>query len=431
MAVGAVSDVDWFYGISVVLELIITLICINYLYNKKIQLTIHDVLFMVINTIIAEGAYFLDLGGQSVIPGYAVIIFYQMAKFKTNINKVRVNTILYVSISVAVQLIYILPVLNLGDFISVNILVMFVNILLVLIMLVLGRKGWLNKLSVYILRHEWLEKVSILCCFLGTAYLCIVHRLTEYLRVTDIAFFGVITILLCVMVMNWQRAKEDSAVKEKELELRKAYDTMYGQLLESVRRKQHDFDSHIQAILAQHMVADTLEELVERQRRYCDDVRHENQYNKLLSGGNSIVIGFLYSKFVEAEAAGCEISYKVKTEQLECQIPSYKLIEILGVLLDNAMEAVEDRQEKKLYIELIENTEQIHILVGNSFERVTREQMEEFIKFNFSTKGSGRGIGLSNVVDILQQYNCDLMIYNKEYIDGNRIIFEIDIKKDM
>lgn len=431
MAVNTVSDGELFYGISVVLELIMTVIFINYLYNKKFRFTIHDALFMVINTSIAEFSYCLGMGKQSVLLGYVVIVLYQLIKFKTNMDRVCANTILYVSFSVMVQLIYLVPVVNLERFVSTDIIVLFVNAISAFVMLILGKRGLLNKLSIYIFRHEWLVKVSILCCFIGAIYLFIVHKLTKYLRAADILFLGVLIILLCIMVMNWQKAKYDSAVKAKELELRKTYDAMYGQLLESVRRKQHDFDNHIQAILAQHMVVHSLDELVEKQRGYCDDLRHENQYNKLLAGGNSIVIGFLYSKFVKAEAAGCEISYKVKTEQMECQIPCFQLIEILSVLLDNAIEAVKYRQEKKLYIEVTEDIEKIHILVENSFDCVSREQIEEFVKLDFSTKGTGRGIGLSNVVSILQKYNCDLMVFNKKYAEGNRIIFEINVKKDI
>ena len=38
--------------------------------------------------------------------------------------------------------------------------------------------------------------------------------------------------------------------------------------------------------------------------------------------------------------------------RLKCKIPDYKLIEVLGILLDNAIEAVQDYDLKNIWVEM-------------------------------------------------------------------------------
>lgn len=105
-----------------------------------------------------------------------------------------------------------------------------------------------------------------------------------------------------------------------------------------MRKKQHDFHNHITAIYSHHLMAKDYDTLVALQKKYCDEIMEENRYARLLSSNSPIVIAFLYSKFIEAESKGCRITYDIKVDELQCKIPDYKLIEVLGILLDNAIE---------------------------------------------------------------------------------------------
>ena len=46
-------------------------------------------------------------------------------------------------------------------------------------------------------------------------------------------------------------------------------------------------------------------------------------------------------------------------------LPKYKMIEILGVLLDNAMEAVEQRDSKNITVKMLEQPEQLSVAIKN------------------------------------------------------------------
>lgn len=66
----------------------------------------------------------------------------------------------------------------------------------------------------------------------------------------------------------------------------------------------------------------------------------DNKYNSILTLGDQVLSGFLYQKFEEAINININIDYKADTliESLDVQI--YYVIEMLGILIDNAIEAV-------------------------------------------------------------------------------------------
>lgn len=104
-----------------------------------------------------------------------------------------------------------------------------------------------------------------------------------------------------------------------------------------------------------------------------DAIQEDNQYNKLLSTGNPVIIGFLYGKFLQADKRGIAVIYKVKVENLEGKMPIHKLVEIIGNLFDNAMEAIEEQGvEPKIYLDFIETSDKINLkiksIVKISFE---------------------------------------------------------------
>ena len=94
----------------------------------------------------------------------------------------------------------------------------------------------------------------------------------EYLRPTDYLIFGVWTFLMFLMALNWQKNKALYQVKKKELEITNVYDQYTEELLQTVIKKQHDFDNYLQALLAQFEIATTLDELVYDQKKFIFEI---------------------------------------------------------------------------------------------------------------------------------------------------------------
>lgn len=415
-------------ALNTALEMIATLICVNHLFCKKYYFKIHDAIFLLSEIVVIETANYIGLSKGVALFGYIGIYLYELLKFRCPIRKANVNLILVAIFCVFTQIICSIPMFMFAKWADMDILVMFVNVLILIVFLILGKKECFYKVSQGIMGYEMLNNMAVGICFAGAVYLLVVYKLEEYLRITDYIIFGAWTVLIGVLIMRWQQERFAKLAREEELELRIAYEDVYEQLLESIRRKQHDFHNQIQAICSQHLATKDYDTLVALQKEYCGEILEDNRYASLLSNGSPMLVAFLYSKFLEAEGKGCHIEYNIKVNKLQCQVSQYKMVEMLGALLDNAIEAAIERRGKEIYVELMEDVDKIHVQVKNDSEHFTSREIAAFIKRGYSTKGSGRGRGLAKVVEILYEYGSALyMGCRKE--EPDKMIVEFDIAK--
>lgn len=110
---------------------------------------------------------------------------------------------------------------------------------------------------------------------------------------------------------------------------------------------------------------DIYEDLVNAQMDYIHEIRKDDKHTKLLSSGNKVFIEFLYGKILLLEEAGIQCEYRIKIEQLNAEMPVYKMIEIISNLIDNAKDAVESVSQNQCIIKIIayEVTDAIHFEV--------------------------------------------------------------------
>ncbi len=91
-----------------------------------------------------------------------------------------------------------------------------------------------------------------------------------------------------------------------------------------------------------------MEELARLQSQYCKEILEENKYNKIIYDcKDPIVAGFLYNKFSKAEEKGIQTQYHLNTSSEEKDMDVFDLIEMLGILYDNAVDALTDTASPK------------------------------------------------------------------------------------
>jgi len=99
------------------------------------------------------------------------------------------------------------------------------------------------------------------------------------------------------------------------------------------------------------------------------------------------------------------------------------LYTLLGIILDNAIEASLESQDKMISLQLYKENEEIIILLANTFKHIQLDHMEEK---GFSSKGKNRGIGLYLFQNIIKHSN----VFSKETsVYDNFFIQKIIIKK--
>lgn len=145
--------------------------------------------------------------------------------------------------------------------------------------------------------------------------------------------------------------------------------------------------------------------------------------------------GFFYYKFTEAERKGINVSINI-SKQIEnsflgkLDTKNFKdLARVIGVYLDNAIEASSISEEKKLGIEIYLIKKNIEIIISNTYGN--NIDSEKIGKERYSTKGKNRGHGLLFVKRILTEnkfITSENQVTDRLYIQ--KIIITNEKKKD-
>ncbi len=202
----------------------------------------------------------------------------------------------------------------------------------------------------------------------------------------------------------------------------------YEELLAKVRLRQHEFKNHMAAVFSAHYTHKTYEKLVLAQEEYCNKLLDENKYNGLLFLGDKVLTGYLYGKFREIEADDIEIHYKVSAKLNKSYVPIYYVIEMLGILLDNAVEAIKTSNEKVIYFEVCTLEDGYKFSVRNPFPYVSFNEISGWFKYEVSNKDNGRGLGLYHLKCLCEEWKCSLECRNMEIEKNNWIVFVLKFR---
>lgn len=265
--------------------------------------------------------------------------------------------------------------------------------------------------------------------------LCTISLLIGLYLVTDLMFSGTLNIKMIIVfilvmtgiiwgVIDWKISSDLIRNQEKELKMYRLYIRPLEELVKEIRARQHEFDNHINAILNMHLTVDNYEELVEKQSQYILDIRRDSasKFLPLLRISDKVLAGFLYSKIVSSPE-NTDTDVEVRNWQILSRTSEHSLIEIVGVLVDNAYEAsAEEGGRVKIFLDSREDKMVFEIL--NEYRRLPFEKLEKFFENGYTTKDAKtgrRGIGLARVKTLIQKANGEIMVAQEKIEEKNYI----------
>lgn len=199
---------------------------------------------------------------------------------------------------------------------------------------------------------------------------------------------------------------------EEQLKQYEQYNEVYKDLISEIRHRQHDFDNHLQALYSMSMSCATIEELQNEQGKYFKQLMDENHSYKLLrKNASSILTAFLHLKFKEVEEKGITVCYRIHVNKLEKMIPFSDIVELVGNLLDNALESTMKNANKTIHFEIEEKENEVSFILSNPYEWIEGESFNNYLIDGNSSKGKNRGFGLTNVNKIVEKYHGFIQIY--------------------
>lgn len=420
-------------SLYILLEMLAIIFCLHFLYGERVKGDIITISFVVLEHIWMKIIYLFEWGNNPSLVLFPIMLLYCTVRFGAKIRKVLVNSTLCVLIISALQASIMLTLyfgLKVRTMNERELLI--INLCVFLVVAVILKRFKLEKISKVLQNNDLIIVLSISVIIIGLSFFIINYKYDNGMNVTYYIVLVVSIALMTVAVIDIGKHKMKAKEMEAELRLHKLYEQSFRSLIDDIRARQHEFDNHINTIYSQHYLYHTYKELVEVQNKYCKNVVKINKYNKLLTHGNPIVLGFLYSKFSEAEKVGIDVEYKVKIGELKSNVPIHKVIEVLGNLIDNAIEALQVEAElNKMKVVMIEQEYEIAIDVSNECRDINYEKIQKFFKKGYSNKGANRGYGLYNVKKICDEYDVMLESAVKDVEYGDELHFMLIINKPL
>lgn len=249
---------------------------------------------------------------------------------------------------------------------------------------------------------------------------------------------SVISYLMCMiafitilLTLYREKIENESIIKKYDelLDVMKTYEID----IENQRTLIHENRNELMTIRSKAIDKNASKEFIE----YMDSVIGDkvstsiSKYSKFTHLPSNGLKGFFYYKSMEAERRGIKVSTNVskKIENSflkDLDTKTYKdLARLIGVYLDNAIDASEKSEDKKLGIEIYLIKENIKIIITNTFSNDV--DLSKIGKERYTTKGKNHGHGLLLVSSILHNNNRFIA---KTKVDQNLYIQELTINKN-
>ena len=196
-------------------------------------------------------------------------------------------------------------------------------------------------------------------------------------------------------------------------------------LIEDIFKKQHEYNNHLNTINMMLEASNDVNDTESQISKYTHNFKEVQEYSNLLLLKNKVIAGFLYSEIELLKKNEKQLNCCITSDMENTNIVDYEMVEILGILIDNASEAI--TLGNKIDLSIFSDSGHINIKVENPHSYVTSKQFSEFFKYGYSTKSkTGRGKGLARLSDIIKKYNAEITVYNLEKENKeNYVVFHI------
>lgn len=191
------------------------------------------------------------------------------------------------------------------------------------------------------------------------------------------------------------------------LEQEKEHNRILKLAQDDIRGFRHDF-TNIICTIGGYVHTKDMEGLTNYYNQIQKDVVKVNNLTALNPDiiNNPAIYALITSKYDKAADLNISMSVEVFTDLNSLPMKIYEFTRILGILLDNAIEAAQECDEKNVYIHIRKDEKHNRqlLIVENTYKDKTIDTDKIFEK-NYSTKPKNTGLGLWEVRQILKRNN--------------------------
>lgn len=238
-----------------------------------------------------------------------------------------------------------------------------------------------------------------------------------------IAAFAILVIITDIVIL---RQQQTITKQQHDLDNYYTYKPMMSELINDIRSKQHDFNNEIAAIRMLPFSYKDYDSLRDALINCSDLVISEYKEADLLKINLTVVAGFIHSKIIQADKIGKQINVTIHEHTLKSQMPEYELIRVIGILVDNALEAISQGDSISLHLASKEN--KITITTLNEGPQLSQELRHNMFTRGYTTKTVDRkhhGQGLPNLKKLVDQYDGRIYIENSYNVGKTFVKIEV------
>ncbi|NBJ03876.1 GHKL domain-containing protein [Lachnospiraceae bacterium] len=239
--------------------------------------------------------------------------------------------------------------------------------------------------------------------------------------------YFIISTILIVNIIKANREKADMDARQDSYHRLQEYTNQIENMYSSLRSFKHDY-SNILLSMSGYIEADDMEglkgyfekEILPTGKNISKNTAHINQ---LMNIRTTELKSILSAKLLYAIELNINVSIEVTNEIEDIPMDTLDLTRVIGIFLDNAIEAALETDSPFLSFALVHVDTEYVFIISNSF-------LEKGVPYaslaqpNVSTKGANRGLGLYNAHEIIAKYNSvflDTEIQNEHFVQRLRI----------
>lgn len=243
------------------------------------------------------------------------------------------------------------------------------------------------------------------------SYLEVMYRIDAllYRELVVVIYIIIFLISLNILDRNLRERIQQQLSEQRELQLRNMSD--YSQHIEELYNELRSFrHDYINILRSLKLGIDThdlpaIEQIYNQVIKDSGQALNQSKYDlgRLSNIHNDALKSVLSAKFLEAQSKGIEIGLEVPQEIKPQGMELLDFITIVSILADNAIEAAVETSHPVVSFAFLEQEGRQIFIVENTIKEFSIHS-DNIFKKGFSTKGENRGLGLSNVQNIISHY---------------------------
>ena len=226
-----------------------------------------------------------------------------------------------------------------------------------------------------------------------------------------LGYLLVMLFLLLAMRRSYQEQIQ-TEIKQKALQDLQDYTRNLESMYNGLRSFKHDYVNILLSLSGyiDDCNMDGLKEFFENKIFPTKNLITQGDYklNQLSNIGVLEIKSLLSAKMIYAHELGIDVTIDLPDKVESFLIDTVDLARILGIFLDNAIEAALETQQPQIGLNIIQHKNGVSIMISNSFQG-RGVLLHQCNQKGFSTKAGHQGIGLCNAKKIISSYDNVLL----------------------